>query len=249
MIVSLCIYSLFSYIRPPLDSNNIFYSSPTPQSPSIHSQDSPSFIYPTPPASLESHNALQSPLFPYSNSTSGVSSSSLPGSTPLLYPFEHTQTSFTCPPGTTTNPTIINMMEIDGQSPLDDGLFTSVPTTTSSNNFTSGGGTPTGLDVNSLLANTNFNNTLMSTEGGSGTIVHPSTTMMVRHFGSVKARNTSGGSNSETVNFLTPSCSPSLMGSSSTDDSLQSVKELKVNEAGRMDCSLVEGDVFLNPNR
>ena len=75
------------------------------------------------------------------------------------------------------------------------------------------------------------------------------------------ATTTITGNNGQAMelNVLTPSSSPSLMGScnssSSSDDSQQFMKELKVNEPLRMDCS--GGDVttpktteiFLSPNR
>ncbi|CAG7831628.1 unnamed protein product, partial [Allacma fusca] len=263
---------------PPLEAS--FYTSPTPQSPSVNSQDSPSFMYPTPPASLESHNALQSPLFPF---PSIPAPQTTPAST-VVFPYETKATS-SIKTNTSnlsiSNPIITNALSTSNMNPTNfigasgfNQIITAALTSplvsteegpdvnsmngslvrisTPSNNTSTVPGVAsvilTAVAGDSILTTASTNHVAAATKSSTTTATPTTTLDDITNFTSAKARNLSGGSTSE-LTILTPSNSPSL-GSASADDSLQSVKELKVNEPSRMDCSGdgIGPDIFLSPN-
>lgn len=273
--------------RPPLDP--VFYPSPTPQSPSIHSQDSPSFIYPTPPASLESHN-LQSPLFPFpsTTSTNPVNSSTIPTSsctppqassnnnTTLIYPFEtqlnNNNNTITLIPNPTvaSNLTSANsIIQTQFQQQASSGMIVRSDkmneamsnvggTSTKSHDivlvYTTAG---TGSNVSNVVGQSSFISSVPML--GNRTMI--ALDSRLKHNSNVKMRSFSGNSISDNnMNTLTPSSSPSIASTAScasswstAEDSMQSMKELKLNETNRMDCSVIgvgDGEeIFRNPNR
>jgi len=237
-MISINLIALPFLHRPPLDPN-VFYMSPTPQSPSIKSQDSPSFPYPTPPASLEGHPTLQSPLFSFGGSTP---TSLGPGTT--FYGFD----PLVCSGG--TEGTTINMMEIQdgGGNPsggdVDCKIFPAP--LASVDEIVLSLGKAIKRDVNSLISIAkNFSESEPIPAGGEGVIKLESSTAGNFPF-------------SDTLQLLTPSSSPSMQTSSGSPPMEDSaVNELKVNEASQMEAqpassslSLCNGfDAFLDPNR